>query len=158
MKLSNYVPDDLRCFCAFGRGTLGIYHIYASYPLIRSVKRLKEVVADLSQKEASCAKYRQDQDWTNFILMHGSPHRAFALYSVRNLVEDNRQYWELLRKIWLHDAYSDQSFWIVKSLLLDPRPNREFLTTDLDHARFDALPDEFLIWRCLLYTSPSPRD
>ena len=147
MNILNSVPADLRRFCSYDHGSLGIYHVYGFYSYIRSKKRLKEVVRELRKKESSCAKYRQEHDWTGYLLIHESPHRAFALFMVRNLVEDSRQYWELLQMIWMHDAYSGPKFWPYVSLLSDTRSGREHLMTDSDRGTFDALPDEFLIWR-----------
>lgn len=97
----------------------------------------------LEQKRAHIHELVMAKCYEQIIWVFERPYRLNALQQYGMLIEDDQEYWSLLKKVWTdsENIFENDAVW--RALLGSDRPGREFMMDDEERAEFDALP-EFL--------------
>lgn len=53
------------------------------------------------QKKLAAETARTAEDWHRYVFLHEKPYRRQALWGIRDRVKSHRQWWELVREVWM---------------------------------------------------------
>lgn len=105
-------------------------------------------------KKDAVEKALKKKDWGRYVFMHERPHRLTALEEIMYVpggdYEDNpelsnKEYWEIFSACWT-DSENLHQIWNLTDFLM-ARNGREHMMSDDEKELFDALPDEFMVYR-----------
>lgn len=87
----------------------------------------------------------------SYIFLHERPYRLIAFCKALNLgwgfEKDPNQYWDVLADVWVDTESPHINYDVWKALFESKVPNKENFMDEEDKAYFDALPNEFTIYR-----------
>lgn len=106
-------------------------------PLNRQYEAKKEAV-----KEAL-----ESGNWSSYINLHERPYRIDALHEIADLIEDDAEYWRLVREAWEDTEFphANESMW--RELFESERPQRHEMMDSEEIEALAALPEVVVIHR-----------
>jgi hypothetical protein len=120
------------------------------HPLVYGVPYSKEMNAlyneQLKHKKTRIKEARAAKNWILYIMLHERPHRINALMEIYTEIENNQQYWELVRDVLM----DSENLWQHKShirLLLSMKEGRHHLMTYEEQDFLSKLDDNITIYR-----------
>lgn len=129
-KIGNDFFDSIKHPLVFS-----IFHAPALNALVNEQLRVKKAAAE---------KALEDQDWSQYIYLHERPYRIHALMNIMDELED-KEYWELLRDVWIDSENLGQHLAIMPILLcptnrdLSLRPI--YLMEEEERKVLESIPD-----------------
>lgn len=100
----------------------------------------------LAYKQEAVVAARASANWESYIWLHERPYRLPAFNAIRSNMSDE-DYWRLLRSVLIDSENLWQYKRLPLRLLRSKRPGRQYLMTDKEHALFDSLPEQFIVYR-----------
>lgn len=96
----------------------------------------------------SIEKAIKENDLSSYIWLHERPYRINAfLFFTDNYKVTDKDYWELLRDVWVDSENIWQNKDLFKKLLTSKRKGSEYFMNASENRFFDKLPEEFTIYR-----------
>jgi hypothetical protein len=100
------------------------------------------------ETKADCEKALAERDFVQFVFFHEGPHQVEALKGLMPRLTE-AQYGRLVRRVWTESndvIWTSISEWADLFLSLSNASCRHFMTRK-DQKAFDALPEEFIVYR-----------
>lgn len=119
--------------------------VYA-VPFFDSQSEILRLNRALKEKQKICQECLAGHNWAQYIWMHERPYRINAFLIIRENLS-NKEYWSLLRDIWIdsENIYSNALEWW--EMLSSPRTFRRRFTECEDRKRLKKMPDVLTIYR-----------
>jgi hypothetical protein len=117
-----------------------------------AVKRAVQALAASKEPDVSAVMLADAEDalrksdFARYLMWFEGHDRLSGFLQIEPLLSD-RDYWPMLRDVWLHSEIMlpHKDIWL--RLLLSERKNRELLMTEADNLKFAAMGDQLTIYR-----------
>ncbi len=121
------------------------------HPLVFGIPYIEQMNAvyneQLKYKKQHVAKATIEKNWYSYIFLHERPYRFNALHGIKDQVENDKEYWELVSSVWT----DTENLWQVQDLLSDlitaNRTSRQCMMDEEEERFLKEMPDDFLIYR-----------
>lgn len=97
------------------------------------------------------------KEWGRYLTFHERPYRLSALHEIRDEIECDETYWDLVGHYYRDTENSWQQFEEIVELLEQDRGSAEFMMSAQDRELFKNLPDELTIYRGFNNKDGNPR-
>lgn len=121
------------------------------HPLVFSLfhnPRLNHMVNEqLRQKREALDRAVEDEAWSTYCFLHERPYRLDAFLNIKDKIEDDAAYWDVLGSIWTdsENIWQSEDEWL--ECLSSERPQRDQMMEDWERDRLAALPETVEIFR-----------
>jgi hypothetical protein len=148
MDKKEQLHPELKMFVTkIGKGFPAIQHPLL-YDLFYSEQMNGLINYRYQAKKDAIQKAIDEKDFISYIFLHERPYRinAFVFFTDTYKVRD-KDYWEMLRDIWVDSENIWQNKNLFKKLLSSKRKSSEYFMNASENIFFDKLPEEFTIYR-----------
>lgn len=120
------------------------------HPLVYSVPHSEHMNAfvneQYSQKVLQINECVDSENYTKYVFLHERPYRLHAFLNISLYLTD-KQYWTLLRDIWVdsENIWQNKQSW--KNLLLSPRKNKSEFMNKEERKYLKSLPSNITVFR-----------
>ncbi len=119
-------------------------------PLINTEWNTDNNAAELNKRylkrKAAATQYKAEHQWSKYLFLHHRSYRFRVFNSIKNHLSD-REYWNLLRDVWVDHEFLCDKKYLIKKLLTSNRPGRKNIMKHQELKAFNRLSDNFLIYR-----------
>jgi len=121
------------------------------HPLVFSLfhhERLNHMVNEqLRQKTEALDRAIADEAWNTYCFIHERPYRLDAFWNIKDKIEDDATYWDVLGSIWTdsENIWQSEDEWV--ECLSSDRPGRENMMEEWERERLAALPETVEVFR-----------
>ena len=100
------------------------------------------------QKLEMLEKAKKDENWSKYVFLRERPYRLNAFLDIAKKL-NHEKFWDLFMDIWSdsENIYQNKLFWRETILMYQPKPAFDLVMNKEDLETFNALPDEFAIYR-----------
>jgi hypothetical protein len=136
---------------------LSQYYQEAQWPMIRhplvyavpffdTDEEARRLNALLVQKQKAVSEAMGNNKWSEYIFLHERPWRVHAFLEIQDNMND-KQYWPLLREIWIdsENIYPNRIDWW--ELLTSTRLKENLFMNAAERSAFSKLPEEIEVYR-----------
>ena len=103
--------------------------------------------AQLRQKKEMLQKAEEKKAWGSWVFIHERPYRFQALDEIKDKIESDKEYWNILGEVWS----DSENIWQVEDtaicLLESERSEPKHLMNEEEYNFLQSLPDEIAIYR-----------
>lgn len=120
------------------------------HPIIYSVPHFDNMNAYINKRysvlKEEISKCLEREEWEMYVYKHERPYRLQAFLNIYSELNDS-EYWDLLSSIWIdsENIWQNKNIWIT--LLKERYESKHLFMSQDDRNMFDALPDEFMVYR-----------
>lgn len=100
-----------------------------------------------AHKRKRLAEAMEEQDWSTVVWLHERPYRAEALDDVAWRIEDDADYWNLVRDVWMDTENLRQWDHLIENLLHPAERGEPQMMDDDEQAALAAMGDPITVWR-----------
>lgn len=98
-------------------------------------------------KKEECSKALKEDNWHSYVWLHERPYRLDAFFDCVDHGLDGEEYWKLLSSIWTDSENIHQQLDEWRAAWESNTYGRKAVMDEDDQKAFDALPEEFEVWR-----------
>jgi|694.fasta_scaffold13359_11 hypothetical protein len=158
-KIRNFITKDKNGIISFLHNTFELTDVLKYSPL-----EVNEKFISNSEKQK---KWLENNEFEKYLLSIPDYNRlnifqqhTINFYNLKELDKwelDNREYWELLRLIWIenNEPIIENGGELWRELFLCDREQKEFFMNEEERYYFNNLPNEFVVYRGFVNTKPT---
>ena len=119
------------------------------HPYVRQYRPRAETVNEIyAWKKAEIAKAVRERDWQQFVFLHERPDRPHALQTLmRKYHVSLAHLWPVIGSAWSDTEIPSNSFEFWHKIWSSSCPHRNSVMEPEERVKWEALPDEFSVWR-----------
>ncbi len=124
---------------------------FLSHPVFCGSVASPELVAEANRiyerNRVLLANDYRNGNWDSYVLAHASPYQAWKLGQIASQIDNHKDYWQLVRHVWINTDNPSQYEREWRTLLGANRPKVEEIMTASERAQLAQLTDPVLAYR-----------